>query len=512
MFDDYVRRNSTPLYKKASGDAIRCHLLWGDGVRFDGPAGSGSRRPVRARGGRRGFVTKSALGGASLLEFYFIDVGQGDGVLIKTPNFRHIMIDGGFPRSVQDTGKNAADFVDWKFTRDYGMKRIEIDAMLASHCDADHYGGLADLLDVSQEDELDAAEVRVESFYHAGLSWWKGSPDKTLGPFNDLGGDTYWTRLLDGRRHAKAVTGSGGGPQLHGWWRDFIAKVVAARRRSGRPTGVVRLSDKSRFLPKFRSGANGEPVVRVLGPVEFDDNGGPLLRRFPGRDSQNTNGVSLLLRVDFGRARILLTGDLNRQSQAKLLEDYSGRRIEFLCDVAKACHHGSADVSYKFLEAMKPAATIISSGDNEGHDHPRPSIIAASATTGHMAAGLFDRAQPQHRPWVRRQAGVAGQCRQRHRYAGQGRAETRHAASDQDPARTGSAGQRHGCGGADLRPDQCAHRWQENSLCHSGRVQQQVAHQVFPLTVLSSQRPGGGSITDAGLRNWRATRASAGGG
>jgi beta-lactamase superfamily II metal-dependent hydrolase len=390
MFDDYIRRNSTPLYRNASGDAIRCHLLWGDGVRFDGPAGSGSRRPVRARGGRRGFVTKSALGGASLLEFYFIDVGQGDGVLIKTPNFRHIMIDGGFPRSVQDTGKNAADFVDWKFTRDYGMKRIEIDAMLASHCDADHYGGLADLLDVSQEDELDAAEVRVESFYHAGLSWWKGSPDKTLGPFNDLGGDTYWTRLLDGRRHAKAVTGSGGGPQLHGWWRDFIAKVVAARRRSGRPTGVVRLSDKSRFLPKFRSGANGEPVVRVLGPVEFDDNGGPLLRRFPGRDSQNTNGVSLLLRVDFGRARILLTGDLNRQSQAKLLEDYSGRRIEFLCDVAKACHHGSADVSYKFLEAMKPAATIISSGDNEGHDHPRPSIIAASATTGHMQLSSDD--------------------------------------------------------------------------------------------------------------------------
>ena len=27
---------------------------------------------------------------------------------------------------------------------------------------------------------------------------------------------------------------------------------------------------------------------------------------------------------------------------------------------------------------------MISSGDNEGHDHPRPSIIAASATTGHL--------------------------------------------------------------------------------------------------------------------------------
>jgi hypothetical protein len=44
-------------------------------------------------------VNKDALGGESLLEFYFIDVGQGDGVLIKTPGFRHLMIDGGFPRS-----------------------------------------------------------------------------------------------------------------------------------------------------------------------------------------------------------------------------------------------------------------------------------------------------------------------------------------------------------------------------------------------------------------------------
>jgi len=58
--------------------------------------------------------------------------------------------------------------------------------------------------------------------------------------------------------------------------------------------------------------------------------------------------------------------------------------MEFLCDVAKACHHGSDDVSYEFLSAMRPAVTVISSGDNEGHDHPRPGIVAASATTGHL--------------------------------------------------------------------------------------------------------------------------------
>jgi beta-lactamase superfamily II metal-dependent hydrolase len=390
MFDDYVKVDTTPLYKGSTGSSKVCHLLWGDGVRYDGGAGGGSRRRVTARGGQPGWVTKSALGGVSLLEFYFIDVGQGDGILIKTPAFRHIMIDGGFPRSLQDTGKNAADFVDWKFVKDYAKKSIRLDAMLASHCDADHYGGLDDLLDVSQKDELNATSVTVDAFFHAGLSWWKASGGKSLGKSTTVAGESFWTQLLGDRSHAKSVSGSGGGKKLHGWWCDFIEKLVNCKTRSGQPTPIARISHVDQFVPGFGPNTSGEPEIRVLGPVEFGIGGKPALRRFSGGTSKNTNGVSLLLRVDFGRTRVLLTGDLNKTSQHTLLDDYAGERTEFLCDVAKACHHGSEDVSYRFLQAMRPAATIISSGDNEGHDHPRPSIIAASATTGYLELSSDD--------------------------------------------------------------------------------------------------------------------------
>ena len=191
MFDDYVSADTTPLYKSSSGSSSIVHLLWGDGVRFVSGSTTNGRRKVKTRGGVTGWVTKSALDGESLLEFYFIDVGQGDGVLIKTPNFRHIMIDGGFPRSVQDTGKNAADFVDWKFVKDYGKSKIALDTMLVSHCDADHYGGLWNLLDVSKINELDASGVSVEEFFHAGLSWWKKGSSKTLGPSISDAGESF---------------------------------------------------------------------------------------------------------------------------------------------------------------------------------------------------------------------------------------------------------------------------------------------------------------------------------
>ena len=45
-------------------------------------------------------------------------------------------------------------------------------------------------------------------------------------------------------------------------------------------------------------------------------------------------------------------------------------------------HHGSHDISYKFLEKIAAAATVISSGDAEGHAHPRPEIVGASAMSG----------------------------------------------------------------------------------------------------------------------------------
>ncbi|MEP6336937.1 MAG: hypothetical protein ABJ176_16845, partial [Anderseniella sp.] len=54
----------------------------------------------------------------------------------------------------------------------------------------------------------------------------------------------------------------------------------------------------------------------------------------------------------------------------------------FRSDIMKVCHHGSEKVTDAFLETVKPAAFVISSGDEEGHVHPRPDLLGRLGKLG----------------------------------------------------------------------------------------------------------------------------------
>ncbi len=381
MAKDYVKSETAKLvYADSSGAQRTMQLLWGDEVDVQGTIDG--KTTVKARG-RLGVVDAAHLGGSPLLEVYFIDVGQGDGVLICTPERKHVLIDGGWMRTRQPTGKNAADFVDWKFHDDYGLERIHLDAMIASHCDADHYGGLWDLFNTSEEarKELDTVGTDVDVLYHAGVSWWKGDSGRWLGATKAIEGETYLVQLLGDRAQViDALDPAAPGPKLQGEWAQFLTAAI----ENG--CDIRRLSHVDGYVPGFEPVDDEErATLKIIAPVEYDDDtGAPALRAYDDpkkRPDKNTNGHSLLLRLDYKGARILLTGDLNKRSMASILEDIEDV-TDLACDVAKGCHHGSDDVSYTFLQGMRAAATIISSGDNEGHAHPRPTIVAASATTG----------------------------------------------------------------------------------------------------------------------------------
>ncbi|MGH1366196.1 MAG: ComEC/Rec2 family competence protein [Calditrichia bacterium] len=372
----YVQSEKARVFKKSDTNDELLELLWGDRVEIVSNNKIHGRYKINARWAKNAFIDPEELGDKPLLELYFIDVGQGDGVLIVTPERKHILIDGGYSRSKQPHGKSAADFIDWKFKKEYGQDQIKIDAMICSHCDADHYGGLWDLIDKTRKEELDTSGTIVESFFHAGVSWWKtDSKSRFLGETKSK----HLVNLLTGKSSIKKGLRKSSSLRLQGEWAKFLKCLLDTG------ASVERLSynpDKEfKYLPGFE--ANKKTSIKILGPIENTIDGKPGLKSLGG-SSQNTNGHSILLRVDYGRTRILLTGDLNLKSQQHIIESIAGNRIELAADVIKSCHHGSDDCSIEFLQRVQAAATIISSGDDETHAHPRPNIIAASGATGYQ--------------------------------------------------------------------------------------------------------------------------------
>ena len=74
------------------------------------------------------------------LSVIFFDVGQGDAALVSLPSGQHLLIDAG-PRSPYvDAGAS----VILPHLRQYGIRRL--DAVLISHADSDHLGGLPSVL------------------------------------------------------------------------------------------------------------------------------------------------------------------------------------------------------------------------------------------------------------------------------------------------------------------------------------------------------------------------------
>jgi competence protein ComEC len=72
---------------------------------------------------------------SGLLQVTFLDVGQGDATLIESPTGTQVLIDGGKGSTVLRPLSRALGFFD-----------RDIDMLIATHPDADHIGGLVDVL------------------------------------------------------------------------------------------------------------------------------------------------------------------------------------------------------------------------------------------------------------------------------------------------------------------------------------------------------------------------------
>lgn len=369
------------VFEKPDGKKKVQHLLWGDWL-LQKSQTDGDFRKVRARG-VDGWMRKSDIQKDRLLEVVFVDIGQGDGCLVVTPDDKHIVIDAG-----QES--NMYRYLRWRYGGFKDPWQFEFGVI--SHPDSDHYAGFGRIF----EDE----NVSFKKLYHNGIMERRESASKGLGPRKKMNGRSYLTALIRNRADLDAFLANGA------LWKKTPGtrqrdKLFPATLEKGITTnsftGYDMLSIDDGFIPGY--GADKDLSIQVLGPVTEKDAAGTPLLRWMSSKGKTKNGHSVVLKLRYRGVTMLLGGDLNIPSENLLLSHHTGlpspprsageaellveaARDIFRVDIAKACHHGSGDFSHHFLRATNPIATVISSGDNEPHSHPRADALGSIGLYG----------------------------------------------------------------------------------------------------------------------------------
>ena len=150
----YAARALVKVYKNRTGGKGAANLFLGEWMKVMDEKISATRRVhVRYRGGE-GYVEPGDLSKNRHLEIFFIDVSQGDGILIQTPDDRRILIDAG-------ESEDAHEFIRNKYRLDKPDNYIDFEAVIATHSDSDHTKGLLNI--------LADPKIAVKRFYHNGL-------------------------------------------------------------------------------------------------------------------------------------------------------------------------------------------------------------------------------------------------------------------------------------------------------------------------------------------------------
>ena len=90
----YAKNRMVYAYKKArKNSGVAAKLFLGEWVKIKDPHAR-EWIPVSFRGGE-GYVREDELTRDRHLELFFIDVDQGDSILIQTPDDRRVLVDGG---------------------------------------------------------------------------------------------------------------------------------------------------------------------------------------------------------------------------------------------------------------------------------------------------------------------------------------------------------------------------------------------------------------------------------
>jgi len=395
----------TSLYKKSASGKMNTfrHVLWGDWLQLadEDPANPTPDGFVKVTWKPNSpepetvYIKEDHKADTRPLEIIFVDVGQGDGAVLITPER-----DAGEAVLVIDAGKynHMHEFLRSRFRT--VKADFQFHAAIITHPDEDHYGGFKPI--------FHSRMIGFDKVYQSGLVERPlGSEYAKLGGLETdaATGITYIKKLATTRADIEADFAD---DTIFGQTRFPPVMFAALNNAKVKDfamlsTGHGTLEAGRSWLPGFSPGERPAYQIEVVGPVlEKDSAGNDRLRRITSAYGKTKNGHSVLLRLHIGGFKVLFGGDLNKQAEKFLLRHYAGldqtkplprkkadrdamitaARGVFGAEVMKVCHHGASDVTDEFIETVSPAAFVISSGDEEGHVHPKPDLLGRLGKLG----------------------------------------------------------------------------------------------------------------------------------
>ncbi|MFT5820901.1 MAG: beta-lactamase superfamily II metal-dependent hydrolase [Crocinitomix sp.] len=431
--DEVLRKNPT---KSTRGNAIN-HLILGDELHYLNET-DGEWAMFHCRRSS-GWLKIEWVTDQRLLEVNFVDIGQGDGCHVVTPDHKVLLIDAG--EGIGFDGKGADNmlrFMNWRYnlrnrkvpevdgvTADDPdvMEPLRVDYAIISHPDLDHYYGFLNLFKHPKIDFIKICHNGIieRSIQDGSSSTWMYDFGRKVPPLPYKRKYHLWDTVLTHHEMVHLL-------ETQKSSSKYYMKTLVAAYENNPSVNFQFLSQPLNYLDHFDE--NNPLSMEILGPltepVEFEEKIRQCILKL-GNESKTKNGHSIVFQLRYGNVKMILGGDLNTESQDYLAQFYSGEstkmsdlekdlkkikvklvsslqlvladrqdleqdldektklleliisktKRKFGTDIAKACHHGSSDVLDSFLRAINPLATVISSGDNESHSHPRPDALGA---------------------------------------------------------------------------------------------------------------------------------------
>ena len=279
------------------------------------------------------------------LRVHVLDVGQGDSILIISPEGKNVLVDAGDEKN----GKRIVEAL-----RAQGVQQL--DYFIATHTHPDHIGGAAEVfnnfkvLNVLHND-FPPPEAVAKKEEAAPAAAGKGNKQP-------------------GRTQPKAAARQGKVPELP-TVKAYNSFTGAVENEKAEVPDVK--FTKAELEQKIDLG--GGAILTVLAPVP------PFFTReqiASSRNGNESNANSIVMRLDYGEFSMLLAGDAEAQTEERLVN----KETNLAATVLKVAHHGSRyATSQNFLKRVFPEDSqqskiaIISMSEFNRYSHPHQDVL-----------------------------------------------------------------------------------------------------------------------------------------